>query len=191
MGDIDEVAPPARSRAWIGRAAFEAGLIVLGLVGALLVDEWRTARERTARVRSALASIRAELESNRTAIADAITNHQTVIAKLREASGTGEVYQGSIISNPGFSGVAWGAARDGAITNDIDHLTLVTLGHAYTALSDYMDDRRVFTNYLYTNPTHDLRQNPQSIAGWLNDMSGRAKRVERRLDAALQTLPPP
>lgn len=191
MGDVDEAAPRARSRAWIGRAAFEAGLIVLGLVGALLVDEWRTARERSARVRSALASIRAELEANRTAIADAITNHQTVIAKLRQASGTGEVYQGSIISNPGFSVVAWDAARDGAITNDIDHPTLVTLGHAYTALSDYMDDRRVFTNYLYTNPTHDLRQNPQGIAGWLNDMSGRAKRVERRLDAALQTLPPP
>ena len=191
MGDVDEVAPRARSRAWIGRAAFEAGLIVLGLVGALLVDEWRTARERSARVRSALASIRAELEANRTAIADAVSNHQTVIAKLREASGTGGTYQGSIISNPGFSVVAWGAARDGAITNDMDHNTLVTLGHAYTSLSDYMDERRVFTNYLYTNPTHDLRQNPQAIAGWLNDMSGHAKRVERRLDNALQTLPPP
>lgn len=165
-------------------------MIVLGLVGALLVDEWRTARERSARVRAALASIRAELEANRTAIADPISNHQTVIAK-REASGTGDVYQGSIISTPGFSAVAWGAARDGAITNDMDHNTLVTLGHAYTSLSDYMDERRVFTNYLYTNPTHDLRRNPQSIDGWLNDMSGHAKRVEGRLDAALQTLPPP
>lgn len=26
MDDVDEVAPRARSRAWIGRAAFEAGL---------------------------------------------------------------------------------------------------------------------------------------------------------------------
>ena len=133
MGDVDEVVPSARSRAWIGRAAFEAGLIVLGLV---------------ARVRSALASIRAELEANLTAIAD-------------------------------------------AITNDMDHNTLVTLGHAYTSLSDYKDERRVFTNDLYTNPTRDLRQNPQAIAGWLNDMSGHAKRAERRLDNASQTLPPP
>jgi hypothetical protein len=191
MGDVDEQAPAARSRAWIGRAAFEAGLIVLGLVGALLVDEWRTARERTARVQSALASIRSELEANRTAIADALANHQTVITKLREATGTGGIYQGSLISSPGFSAVAWDAARDGAITNDIDHVTLVALGHAYTALSDYMDERRLFTNYLYTNPTDDFRRTPQGIAGWLNDMSGHAKRVERRLDAALQTLPPP
>jgi hypothetical protein len=30
--------PAPRSYAWIGRAAFEAALIVFGLVGALLVD---------------------------------------------------------------------------------------------------------------------------------------------------------
>ena len=189
MDDVDGAAPAARSRALIGRAAFEAGLIVLGLVGALLVDEWRTTRERSARVQSALASIRAELEANRTAIAEAITNHQTVITKLRVASDTGEIYQGSIINNPGFSSVAWGAARDGAITNDIDHVTLVTLGHAYTALSDYIDERRVFTNYLYTNSTPDPRANPQAIAGWLSDMSGHARRVQGRLDAALHALP--
>ena len=88
-----------------------------------------------------------------------------MITKLRAATNTGEVYQGSIINNPGFSSVAWGAARDGAITNDIDHVTLVTLGHAYTALSDYIDERRVFTNYLYTNSTPDPRANPQAIAG--------------------------
>jgi hypothetical protein len=166
-------------------------LIVVGLVGALLVDEWRTARERSERVRSALASIRAELETNRTAIAEAIAHHQIVMTKLREASDTGQIYQGSLISYPGFSAVAWGAARDAAITNDIDHVMLVTLGHAYTALSDYMDERRLFTNHLYTQPTDDLRRNPQGIAGWLNDMTGHAKRVERRLEAALQTLPPP
>ena len=191
MDDVDEAAPAGRSRAWIGRAAFEAGLIVLGLVGALLVDEWRTTRERTARVRSALASIRTELDANRTAVANAIANHDAVITKLREAAAAGEIYQGSIISNPGFSSVAWDAARDGAITNDIDHVTLMSLGHAYTALSEYIDERRVFTNYLYTNSNPDLRGNPQTIAGWLSDMSGHAKRVHSRLDAAWQGLPAP
>jgi hypothetical protein len=70
----------ARSRAWIGRAAFEAALIVFGLVGALLIDEWRDTRERNERVRAALASIDAELEANRAALQSAIANHDTVIA---------------------------------------------------------------------------------------------------------------
>jgi hypothetical protein len=40
---------------------------VFGLVGALLIDEWRDTRERNERVRAALASIDAELEANRAA----------------------------------------------------------------------------------------------------------------------------
>jgi hypothetical protein len=68
--------PPVRSRAWIGRAAFEASLIVLGLVGALIADEWRDTRERDARVRSVLASIRSELEADRKELAQAVANHE-------------------------------------------------------------------------------------------------------------------
>jgi hypothetical protein len=97
--------PAAGSRAWIGRAAFEAALIVLGLVGALLVDEWRDNRERNARVSAALSSIRAELEANRKAIAAAIAN-QNVISRLREAAKTGVRCEGGIVAPVTFSSVA-------------------------------------------------------------------------------------
>lgn len=151
--------PVAGSRAWIGRAAFEAALIVLGLVGALLVDEWRDNRERNARVSAALTSIRAELEANQKAVAAAIANHQNVISKLREASETDVRYEGGIIAPVIFSSVAWDAARDGAITNEIEYSRLTSLGNAYSSLEGYIEQRDVFTNFLYTNRTVDFRDN--------------------------------
>jgi type II secretory pathway pseudopilin PulG len=182
--------PPYRapSRAWMGRAAFEAALIMFGLVGALVIDEWRDTRARNQRVRAALASIRAELGANRAALASAIANHEKVIARLNESGKTGVVYEGSIISGAPFSIVAWDAARDAGITNDLDNSMLMALGHAYRALTDYVAERTVFVNYLYTNDTMDLRRRPLALAGWLSDIRGHAQGVEKWLDGALGAL---
>ena len=188
MESIDQPPPAVRSRQWIGRAAFEAALIVMGLIGAFLLDDWRDRRERHARVEAALSSIRAELEANRTAVAAAIVNHEDVIGKLRQAAESDAPYQGGLISNPGFSAVAWEATRNGAVTNDIDHVTLITLGRAYTALADYIADRRVFVNHLYTNDTAELRRKPLGLAGWLSDITRHAKGTQERIAAALQAL---
>jgi hypothetical protein len=188
MDAIEPQAPVVRSHAWIGRAAFEAALIVLGLVGALVVDEWRETRQRDERVRSALASIRAELEANRGALDMAIANHQNVIGRLRESVKTGGTYQGGIISGAPFSSVAWDAARDAAITNDIDHQTLMTLGQAYGSLSAYLDGRKLFSSFLYTNDTQALRGNPLGLAGWLNDLTRNAQGVQTVVAAAITKL---
>jgi hypothetical protein len=49
---------------WLARGAFEAALILLGLLGAFALNEWQDARTRAARVDTLLAAIRAELETN-------------------------------------------------------------------------------------------------------------------------------
>ena len=184
--------PPhgVRSRAWIGRAAFEAAIIAFGLVGALLIDEWRDTRERNKRVRAALASIHAELEANRVVLESAIANHETVIARLHESAKTGVPYVGGIIKAAPFSAVAWDAARDAGITNNLDHATLMAIGHAYRALADYIAERTVFTNYIYTNDTPELRRRPLALAGWLSDMKGHAHGVEKWFDGAMRALAP-
>jgi hypothetical protein len=163
---------------------------VYGLVGALLIDQWREARERNERVRAAMASIDSELEANRASLRSAIANHDTVITRLHESAKTEVVYEGGLISAPPFSDVAWDAARDAGITNDLDHDTLMALGHAYRALADYTAERTVFKNYAYTNDTADLRRRPLVLAGWLSDMNGHAHGVERWVDRALRALEP-
>jgi len=190
MDALETSTAAPRSYAWIGRAAFEAALIVFGLVGAFLIDEWRESRARAERVGAALASIRAELADNEKAVAAAIENHDQVIAQLKKAAETRKTYYGGIIFSPPFSSVAWEAARDAAITNDIDHATLMSLGHAYRSLDAYEDERTVFLNYLYTNNTQNLRENPLGLAGWLSDMRRHARGVQDRLGAASRGLRP-
>jgi uncharacterized caspase-like protein len=141
-------------------------------------------------VRAALTSIDAELEANRTALVSAIANHDAVIARLQASTPTA-VYQEGIISGAPFSAVAWDAARDAGITNELDHATLIALGHAYRALAEYIAQRTVFTNYLYTNDLPALRQKPLALAGWLSDLRGQAHGAEKWLDGALGTLAAP
>ena len=191
--EIDPVAAsvsPPRSYAWIGKAAFEAVLIVFGLVGALLVDEWRDSRERAERVRTALDSIRAELLVNDKALEGAIQNHRNVMAALTEAIETNTTYQKGIIVDQPFSSVAWDAVLNTAITNDVDHTLLMSLGGAYRALDLYLEQRTVFLNHLYTSQT-DARQNPLGLRGWLNDLQGRARGVRERVRAASSALGQP
>jgi hypothetical protein len=181
-------APAAPSRAWIGRAAFEASLIVLGLVGALIVEEWRETRERAERVRSAIASIRSELEADRKELARAIADHDEIIAALEESMRTGVPYENAVMRSRAFSSVAWEAARDAAITNDIDHATLMALGRAYGALAELIRAREVFLNFVYTNIATDVRRNPRFLRGWLRDLRGHAQRVDGRLRETLGVL---
>jgi hypothetical protein len=179
-----------RSLGWVWRAALEAALIVFGLVGALLIDEWRDSRERAERVGMALDSIRAELVVNHKAIQGAIANHETVMARLREAAKAGTVYQRGILVGQPFSSVAWEAARDGGITNQMDQATLMELGRVYRALDYYLDQRSLLLGYLYTTDKN-VRGDPLALAGWLNDMTGAARGVEERLRVASRALGQP
>jgi hypothetical protein len=180
----------ANSRAWIGRAAFEAGLIVFGLVGAMLIDEWRDTRARDERRETALTSVRQELLANQAAMQAAIENHERVMARLREGAKTGKLYQGGLINAVPLSSVAWQAARDAAVTADIDHQTLLAIGYAYNAIDGYIGERKVFLDFLYTNGV-EPRNNPLGLAGWLSDMTLHAGGVQKRIDGALRALADP
>jgi hypothetical protein len=178
-------------REWIGRAVFEAGLIVLGLVGALLVDEWRDTRARTQRVEAALASIRAELDANRAVLAEVIARHETLMATLRELASAGRRYDGPILRPATISGVAWEAARDAAITNDMPFQTLMVVGRTYAVQTAYVSEMGFFNNQLYTGDVADAyRQQPLRLEGRLNDLTGRARGVQRQYDEALRSLGP-
>jgi hypothetical protein len=181
-----------RSRQWIGRAIFEASLIVLGLVGALLIDEWRDTRERNQRVRSALESISAELRGNREALDTVIASNEQLMATLRESAKSGTTYQGRILYRAGLTSIAWEAARDAGATSDVPFALLMALGGAYSAQAGYVAEVGVLSTYLYTyDGPQSLRDNPARLAGWLNDLTGRARRVRDRIDESLKVLPAP
>jgi hypothetical protein len=188
-------APPAASRRagqWIGKAVFEAVLIVLGLVGALLIDEWRDDRERRARLDTAMASIRAELLENRKIVAARLESNERLIAELRQLAEKKAYYNGGII-RPGepLSSVAWEAARSADVGVDIPFERLVVLGRAYTALMSHQAEMQNFSDSFLQVPglVERFRADPRSLAGFYNDVTRRVRTLLERLDAALALIP--
>jgi hypothetical protein len=190
---VDDAIQPVsgpRSRAWIGRAIFEATLIVFGLVGAFLVDEWRDSRERRVQVSTALRSIRTELQANRGALQLFVARNDEVIKALRQSASSGVRYEHGILASFPASSIAWSATRDAGTASDIDHDTLMALGRAYESVAGIARERQVFLDYAYTSfgGPASLRDNPLGLAGWLNDMVQHAQGAQRDVEAALKVL---
>lgn len=71
---------------WIPRAAFEAALIVFGLLLAMALNEWREARHQQARLGQALALLVDELKFNQRSIEspDTLAHHRGLLARYRD-----------------------------------------------------------------------------------------------------------
>jgi hypothetical protein len=180
---------PVRRHEWLAKAAFEAGLIVLGLVLAYAISEWRDSRVRDQRVRDARTSIRAELETNRNAITDVIGLNEALIGALHESAKTGQPYMDQIVNARVLTSTAWDATRDAAITNDLPFSELTAVGQAYAAQERYSKEIEFFSNQLYAGAVMvDLRKNPRHLAGILNDFTAHARGVKTRYEEALTVL---
>jgi hypothetical protein len=195
MSAVEEQPRAALRRQWLAKALFESGFIVLGLVGALLVDEWRDERVRAARVEAALASIRVEMTQNRDAIAGRLNSNEELIATLRAMAAGGKRYESGII-RPGatnMSSIVWEATRDSGITSDIPLETLIVLGRAYTTLDAYLKEMADFSAQLYADREfgETFRRDPMSLVGRYNDTNRRIVTLLERTDAALKVLPSP
>jgi hypothetical protein len=199
MSEVEDAAPPAANRAWgswVGKAVFEAGLIVLGLVGALLIDEWRDDRERRARIDAAMASVRAELLENKRVVDARLSSNLQLVEELYTlAKERGpKAYYGKGIVRPGepISDIAWEAARNSGITTDVPFDRLVVLGRAYGALVGLRTEMSTFSDSLYVVPglVEELRNNPTDLAGRYNDINRRIETLQKRVDEALRVIPP-
>ncbi|MEO1013969.1 MAG: hypothetical protein AAFX08_02160 [Pseudomonadota bacterium] len=71
-------------KGWVGRAVFESGLIVIGVVLGFIVNEWREGRAAAAEAARSLDRIVAEIELNRSRIKRILPYHQRVAAELAD-----------------------------------------------------------------------------------------------------------
>lgn len=180
----------ARRREWLVRAAFEAGLIVVGLIGALALNDWHDRRQRDQSVRDALASIRIELQSNLTSIVEVIKFNENLMGVLTESAKTGKPYMDRIVAGMDLSTTAWDAARDAGISNDIPFPILMVLGRAYTSQGGFVREIEFFLNQMYTGSVaYDMRKEPLGLRGILSDYTHHARRLRQHYQDALAALP--
>jgi ABC-type multidrug transport system fused ATPase/permease subunit len=195
-----EALPPASRgarRGWLLRAALEAGLIALSLVGALAINEWKESRDRRDRMQEALASIRAEIGENITSFTERVALNEELMARLRQLAAAKQPYEHSALLSPtrtAPSSIAWESARSAGITNGMPFDLLVALGRAYGAYVDYSGEMAFFSQQLYSNvggigsTAREFRERPDQLAGYYNDLTGRARRVKTRFEEALKVI---
>ena len=141
IGSDERVADGARAP-WLARALLESLLIVLSVLLALGLDEWRDQRTRDARARMALASIDAELRDNAETVERARTHHLGMRDSLRlyvdrQQQPPPHVYLFGLFNPALVHATAWDSARETGATGEMPFELLLTLSGVYDMQARY------------------------------------------------------
>jgi hypothetical protein len=144
-------------------------MVVVGILIALGLEQWRAAREDHAIAQRALDDMRAEIVENRTDLAKATTQleqirphidalfdlqRQAIEAQLKHtARPTDPVPESNEIDFPGFSTAAWDGALAMQALGKIDPETARRIAHIYSEQRDVKELQRTFTGVA----THSIR----------------------------------
>ena len=146
---------PANRQAVLS-ALLEAGFVVLGVVLAFAVNEWREAAEDRNRAETALASVVEELRSNRQAVAEAREYHVGLLHRLQALRGEGE--EPTIADFPnGFIApatpfrTAWESAADTGALADLPYDTVLRLSRLYAEQDRYVHQAQTAGEVIYAD----------------------------------------
>src|SRR5689334_25267935 len=99
---------------WL-KLGVETLFVVLGVLVALAVDEWREARRDQEVVRLALQNLRAEIRANRPEVERALAHHREQLRRLEKTPGIGVAIRPAMIRNN-----AWQAAQSSQAAAHMD-----------------------------------------------------------------------
>lgn len=184
------------------RGAFEAALILFGLLAAFTLDEWQDARSRAARVDALLTAIRAELEANLVRHAP-IAAYNTETANLLWNEGSKGVeflpqsaYPEGLFRSPSLTSAAWTTAQNDATLSDVPVETLLMLARIYEAQRRYVDQFDALLTNLYAtaiDPANaavriDGIAQPLRLGGVLRDYASRGEQLVEAYRTTLEQL---
>lgn len=138
-------AAPARARAtWLPRVLFESALIVLSVLLALALDEWRQRRARTRHIENVLVSIAEELRENRSAVERSREHHLSMRDSLlsyeaRDEPPPPSIYLGGLLNTALVHSTAWEAAHRTGATTEIPWDLVLALSRAYSRQIKYQE----------------------------------------------------
>lgn len=184
-------APNVRRREWLLRGAFEATLILLGLLGAFALDEWQDARARAARVDALLTAVRAELEANLVEHEGRSTYNTETAEDIwgKATSGVTFIpdgtYRRGLFLPPQLTSAAWTTAQNDPALADVPVETVLLLAGTYEVQRKYAEDTAALLNAMYATVLQtdsavlriDGLGEPLRIGGVLRDFARRGARL--------------
>ncbi len=154
------------------KAFFEAAFVVLGVVLALLANEWRQSAHNKAEARAALSSIREELEANRQSVKQSRDYHAqklkvTTRGEEDSALDVREFSKGFIFP-ASVSRSAWDTASEPGALANMPFARVRTLSQLYDQQAAYQRQVTANSNILYRtlfeNGIDGIRKNPEGLA---------------------------
>jgi hypothetical protein len=192
-------APEPSQGAALKGAIIEAFFVVLGVVLAFAVNEWRSARHDAERAQVALESILEELETNRQAAKDSSVYHGRLIAELRSFEAENpegvppiRMFDQGFVSPAYPLTTAWDAAT---ATNAITHLAyedVLLLSRVYADQARYGQQAvmvgEVLYRRLFDEGREGIQNNYRNLMGIIGTFYFREKQLIQVYDNALRAL---
>lgn len=184
-------------RSTVGTFLGELALIVIGVLLALSVDEWRQSRARDRAAAEAIQSIRAELMANRGLAQASGEYHEGRIGHIRQAleSGTplqpGDFPRG--FTNPArFLSAAWDTARESGDLTAVDRDLHRVIAVAHAAQDRYEKQAEIVSQIIYrqlhSEGTSGVVQNPRSLMTLLYTFLYREQEIIGVFDETLAAI---
>jgi hypothetical protein len=176
---------------------FETGLIVLGRLGGLALNEWRESRERQTRVTTLLTVVRGELESNLNLLKDAQTYNRTVVSTLRRLGAEGAkatppgAYSRGLLRRPELVAAAWDSAGSSDLLSEVPVETVIDVARTYEAQRNYMESTARLLDNMYAaflSGQANFLNDPRTLGGVLNDFAGRGDGLLGAYESTLKRL---
>jgi hypothetical protein len=210
MSEQDSGVPVRRMRWQIDPSdlLLEVVSIVIAILLALGVNEWRDGLQRDARARAALAAIRSEVAGNRAQLVAVMPHHRSVelafsrLADEVDSHGTMTfrqfIYAFSAANPHGympFSGesTAWDLARTSTVLNDVDYRTRAALERTYAEQTFLGQIGQRVIEHVRVGPVPagaDFYPDAVSFDLDANDVIYSERRLLGRYDDALRALGP-
>ena len=142
-GDTEPRASRSDDFRW-SRLLFEFLSIVVGVLLALGVNEWREDRNDRRRARQALINITREIEANLAHLSEVHRNNSAYMAALEKVPQE-PVPSRSFQAAWGLQSTAWEAARDSGALSNVEYSTVLAISQVYQFQGTYLDlMRRLF-----------------------------------------------
>lgn len=187
---------------WLARGAFEAALILLGLLGAFALNEWQDARSRSARIENLMTAIRVELETNLRIQEPAATYNREVADSIWNQGASGVTfipdgtYKDGLLRRPRLTSAAWTTAQNDAAFGDVPVERLLLLANIYDLQRDHDEGATTLLNNVYaaflqvdnTVLRFDGIAEPLRIGGLLRDNALRGEALVKAYRSTLEQL---
>lgn len=143
-----------KTRQAITAALFEAFFVVLAVALALAANEWRQGVADRRQASSALASIVEELQSNRTAVAEALTYHSGRLELLQELqreprAPDPRAFPRGFVAPAQLFATAWASATATGALAHMDYDTVLELSRIYARQERYEQQARSVAEIIY------------------------------------------